>query len=68
MDASLPTSHDSHSRPDLVNSLADHLLQYPQDIVDAKRLIKDFQLSAQEFNQALLIVDRKTEILNVSTR
>ena len=46
--------YDLHSRPDLVNSLADHLLQYPQDIVDTKRLIKHFQVSADEFQQALL--------------
>ena len=46
--------YDLHSRPDLVNSLADHLLQYPQDIVDTKRLIKHFQVSAEEFLQALL--------------
>jgi len=37
-----------------VNSLADHLLQYPQDIIDSKRLIKRFQVSAEEFQQALL--------------
>ena len=46
--------YDLHSRPDLVNSLTDHLLQYPQDIVDTKRLIKHFQVSAEEFQQALL--------------
>ena len=54
MNTSRPAHYDPHSRPDLVNSLADHLLQYPQDIVDTKRLIKHFQVSAEEFQQALL--------------
>ena len=54
MPTSRPAHYDLHSRPDLVNSLADHLLQYPQDIVDTKRLIKYFQVSPEEFQQALL--------------
>jgi ribosomal protein S15P/S13E len=53
MNASRPNPYAPHSRPDLVNSLAAHLLQYPQDIVDTKRLIKHFQVSAEEFQQAL---------------
>ena len=54
MNNSGSTHYDPYSRPDLVNSLADHLLQYPQDIVDTKRLIKYFQVSPEEFQQALL--------------
>ena len=54
MNTSRPAHYEPHSRLDLVNSLADHLLQYPQDIVDTKRLIKHFQVSADEFQQALL--------------
>ena len=54
MSTSPPAHYDSYSRPDLVNSLAAHLLQYPQDIVDTKRLIKRFQVSTEEFQQALL--------------
>jgi len=54
MPTSRPAHYDPHSRPDLVDSLADHLLQYPQDIVDTKRLIKYFPVSAEEFQQALL--------------
>jgi len=60
MDESLSVHRDSHFRPDNVKSLADHLLQYPQDIVDTKRLIKDFQVSAQEFQQALLMIEAAT--------
>jgi hypothetical protein len=55
--ASRPGHYDPHSRSDLVKSLADHLLQYPQDIVDTKRLIKHFQVSVDEFHQALLSID-----------
>ena len=54
MKASRPVPHDPRLRLDVVNRLADHLLQYPQDIVDTKRLIKHFQVSAEEFQQALL--------------
>jgi hypothetical protein len=54
MPTARPDHYDLCSRPDLVNRLADHLLQYPQDIVDTKRLIKHFQVSAEEFQQALL--------------
>lgn len=54
MTASQSAHHDSYLRFDLVKSLADHLLQYPQDLVDAKRLIKSFRVSIHEFQQALL--------------
>ena len=65
MPTSRPAHYDLHSRPDLVNSLADHLLQYPQDIVDTKRLIKYFQVSPEEFQQALLKTHQE-ERMNIS--
>ena len=61
MPPSRPAHYDPHSRPDLVKSLADHLLQYPQDIVDTKRLIQHFQVSAEEFQQALLSTDSHSQ-------
>ena len=61
MPTSRPAHYDPYSRPDLVNSLADHLLQYPQDIVDTKRLIKRFQVSAEEFQQALLSTNNHSQ-------
>ena len=67
MNTSRPAHYDPHSRPDLVNSLADHLLQYPQDIVDTKRLIKHFQVSAEEFQQALLKTHQEDR-MNTSRR
>jgi hypothetical protein len=36
------------------------LLQYPQDLVDAKRLLKAFPMSADEFQQTLSRVDRNS--------
>ena len=54
MTAARPPHHAPDSRPDLVDSLAAHLLQYPEDLVDAKRLLKAFPMSANEFQQALL--------------
>ena len=57
MTASPPAPHELHSRLDAMNSLAAHLQQYPQDLVDTKRLIKHFQVSADEFQQTLLSID-----------
>jgi len=55
------THHDSCLRRDVVNQLAAHLLQYPQDIIDSKRLIKRFQVSAEEFQQALLSTNNHSQ-------
>jgi hypothetical protein len=45
---------DPSVRPDHVTRLAEYLRQYPQDIVDTKQLLKRFQVSAVEFEHALL--------------
>ena len=55
-----PVFRDPHSRPDIIKNLADHLLRYPHDIVDAKRLIKHFQASAREFRHALHLIDQES--------
>jgi hypothetical protein len=60
MDNPFLVHHVPHSKSDIITNLADHLLQYPQDIVDAKRLLRDFQASAGEFHQALLLLDRRS--------
>jgi ribosomal protein S15P/S13E len=57
-DTSRHPPHDLCLRRDVVDKLAAHLLQYPQDIIDSKRLIKRFQVSAEEFQQALLSTNR----------
>ena len=44
-------------RSDVVLRLADHLRQYPEDIVDTKRLLKRFQASDDEFQLALRRID-----------
>jgi hypothetical protein len=62
MDGSARTQHDTPSRPDIIKNLADHLQRYPQDIVDAKRLIKNFRVSAHEFYQALLVIDHEPSL------
>ena len=61
MDKSFPIHHSSHVRPDIVKTLTAHLLQHPYDIVDAKRLIQNFQASALEFSHALRIIDSQRE-------
>jgi hypothetical protein len=53
MTAARPTYHAPDSRLDLVDSLAAHLVQYPEDLVDTRRLLKTFPVSAHEFEQAL---------------
>jgi len=53
MNSSPSIAHEGPIRLEVVKSLTDHLLQYPQDIVDAKRLLQRFQVSADEFHHAL---------------
>lgn len=60
MNASRPGPREPQLRLDVVNRLADYLLQYPQDIVDATRLLKHFQVSAHEFQQALLDIESRS--------
>jgi len=55
-----PIHYDTPSRPDMIKKLADYLNQYPEDIVDAKRLLCRFRVSAREFYQALLLLDRQS--------
>ena len=62
MDDSSLIQRDTYSRPDIIKNLADHLQRYPQDIVDAKRLIKNFRASAHEFYQALLMIDSEAAL------
>jgi ribosomal protein S15P/S13E len=59
MDKSLSAHHDIQPRADIINRLVDHLRQYPQDLVDAKRLLRYFRASANEFYQALLVIDQQ---------
>jgi len=59
MDESFPAHHETQPRPDIIRSLADYLLQYPQDLGDAKILLRRFRVSASEFYQALLLLDRQ---------
>ena len=53
MTAPCPASHDPATRLEVVKQLAHHLRQYPYDIVDAKQLLRRFQVSTPEFIQAL---------------
>jgi hypothetical protein len=59
MDDVLLAHHPTPTRADLIKNLADHLRQYPQDLVDAKRLLRAFRVSANEFYQALLLIDKQ---------
>ena len=59
MAETFPIHYDTLSRPDMIKNLADYLNQYPEDIVDAKRLLWRFRVSAKEFYQALLLLDQQ---------
>lgn len=56
MDKPLTGQHDPQASSDIITNLANHLLKYPQDIIDATRLIKNFQASVHEFTQALSLI------------
>ena len=54
MAAPSPIHSDPPARPDMIQQVADYLHQYPEEIVDAKQLLRRFRVSAREFYQALL--------------
>ena len=60
MTASKLAPHDPAVRLDVVNRLVTHLHHYPQDLVDSKHLMTHFQVSADEFQQALMRLDTST--------
>ena len=57
MEESFPIRQEEHTRTIVISSLADYLRQYPQDLIDAKRVLRRFRVSAHEFYQALLLLD-----------
>ena len=59
MDELCPSHYETQFRPDHIEHLADYLRHYPQEIVDSKRLLRAFRVSASEFYQALLLIDRQ---------
>ena len=59
MDEAFPLRQEEQStRAIIIRSVADYLRQYPQDLIDAKRILRRFRASAQEFHQALLLLDQ----------
>jgi hypothetical protein len=59
MDESFAVQRNTQTRANIIRRLVDHLRQYPQDLVDSKRLLRTFRVSASEFSQALLLIDRQ---------
>ncbi len=43
--------------PEKVYQLADHLWQNPDDLIDASHLLQRFDVSVEEFQQALALLD-----------
>ena len=60
MDEALPVHQEAQTRAIIIRSVADYLRKYPQDLIDAKRVLRRFRASAQEFYQALLVLDRQS--------
>ncbi len=55
-------------RPEAVNTLLHHLRQYPQDIVDIKRLMRDYSMSAIELQHTLLLIDSSRLMVSTEKR
>ena len=58
MDETFPIPQEKHTRAHIIRIVADYLREYPQDLIDAKRVLRHFRASAPEFYQALLLLDR----------
>ena len=59
MDEAVPVPQDEHTKARIIRSVADYLRRHPQDLIDAKRVLRRFRASPQEFYQALLLLDRQ---------
>ncbi len=59
MDEALPVHQEDHPRAIIIRSVTNYLRQYPQDLIDAKRVLRRFRVSAHEFYQALLLLDQQ---------
>ena len=61
MTTSRPADSGPPVRPELVTRVTEYLRQYPQDLVDTTRLIQRFELTAEEFEHALLRTQEQAE-------
>ena len=52
--------HDPSVRLEVVTRLTTYLHRNPQDLIDSKWLMTHFQVSAEEFQQALMRLDPNT--------
>ncbi len=54
-------SSSGKSCPSLrIHGIVAYLRQRPQELIDAKRLLRRFGVSAEEFHQALLLLDHQS--------
>ncbi|HJY82279.1 MAG TPA: hypothetical protein VKK81_14510 [Candidatus Binatia bacterium] len=59
MDEAVPFPQDEQTKARIIRRVADYLRQHPEELIDAKRVLRRFRASAQEFYQALLVLDRQ---------
>jgi hypothetical protein len=59
MAEAFPIRQKEQARTIVIQSVADYLRQYPEDLIDAKRVLRHVRASAPEFYQALLVLDRR---------
>jgi hypothetical protein len=64
MDEAVVIPQDKQTRAHIIRIVADYLRQYPQDLIDAKRLLRQFRASAPEVYQALQLLDRQPASLS----
>ena len=59
MEEAFPIPQHTHTRAHIIRIVADYLREYPQDLIDAKRVLRHFRASAPEFYQALQLLDQQ---------
>jgi hypothetical protein len=59
MDEAFLAQQQDQSKAHIIRSVADYLRQYPEELIDAKRVLRRFRVSPQEFYQALLLIDKQ---------
>lgn len=54
------SSHSTAGKNESASRLAQHLREQPQDLIDARRLMRDFHVSAEDFTYVLTQIDHPT--------
>ena len=61
MDTDANSASSEIKQRELATRLAQHLRTRPQDLIDARRLMRDYQVSAQTFQNALTQIEQTAD-------